>query len=70
MRSFSTTHKGFQANLTGQSEMLQSDLSSECDIVMRADLMHRSASTFTFSPGNSGSADVVSAQHGPSLSVG
>lgn len=50
--------------------MLQSDLSSECDIVGRADLIHRSASAFTFSPGNSSSADVASAQRRPPLSVG
>lgn len=49
--------------------MLQSDLSGECDIVRRADLIHCSASTFTFPPGNS-SADVASAQRGPPLSVG
>lgn len=67
---FSATHKGFQANLKGQSEVLQSDLSSECDIVRRADLIHCSASTFTLSPGNSGSADVASIQRGPPLSVG
>lgn len=50
--------------------MLQSDLSSECDIVRRADLIHRYASTFIFPPGNSGSTDVAGAQRGPPLSVG
>lgn len=56
--------------MTGQSEVLQSDLSSECDIVRRADLIHCSASSFTFPPGNSSSSDVASAQRGSPLSVG
>lgn len=50
-----------------QSELQPPDLSRECDIVRRADLIHRSAYTFTFSPGNRSSDDVV---HGPPLSVG
>lgn len=55
----SAPHKRSHTIFTGHSELLQSDLRSECDIVGKADLIHRSASMFTFfSPGNSGRADV------------